>query len=369
MEVIRNQRAARVTALMKEKALNGILVSNCALGNLNTWLLASEGMPLHLPYNRNNLCLVLPDGSVSQFCARDPHPCDWGKFPVLTEQPLPEGIAGGRLGLVNPTYLKKVVRDYLLESGTELVDIDYEFHLLQAEKSPEEIAGVKAAAKLFDRVFTTLPLLLTGEPLERKVVVDLRNHLREMNAECEDLMSSSMIHLTSAPDGGESVPEPIPYPGRRLAYGDRVNVLVNGFMPGGFASALGRTYILGEASEEAERYWSLAVSAQQALAAAAKPGVTIEALMQSLQRDFLAPNGLALSTARQIYGIGASVYEVPRNVDSTRTVPLTEGMTLVIAPIIQPQGKDPYCCMDTFVVTPEGARRLSETSRALRVLD
>ena len=69
MEVIRNQRAARVTALMKEKALNGILVSNCALGNLNTWLLASEGMPLHLPYNRNNLCLVLPDGSVSQFCA------------------------------------------------------------------------------------------------------------------------------------------------------------------------------------------------------------------------------------------------------------------------------------------------------------
>ena len=94
-----------------------------------------------------------------------------------------------------------------------------------------------------DRVFTTLPLLLTGEPLERKVVVDLRNHLREMNAECEDLMSSSMIHLTSAPDGGESVPEPIPYPGRRLAYGDRVNVLVNGFMPGGFASALGRTYI------------------------------------------------------------------------------------------------------------------------------
>ena len=31
MEVIRNQRAARVTALMKEKALNGILVSNCAL--------------------------------------------------------------------------------------------------------------------------------------------------------------------------------------------------------------------------------------------------------------------------------------------------------------------------------------------------
>ena len=59
---------------------------------------------------------------------------------------------------------------------------------------------------------------------------------------------------------------------------------------------------------------------------------------------YTSPNGLALSTARQIYGIGASVYEVPRNVDSTRTVPLTEGMTLVIAPIIQPQGKDPYCC-------------------------
>jgi Xaa-Pro aminopeptidase len=369
MEVIQNQRAARVTALMAEKQLDGILVSNCSLGNLNTWLLASEGMPLHLPYNRNNLCLVLPDGSVTQFCAREPHPCDWGKHPVITEQPIPDALRDGRLGLVNPTYLKKTVRDYLAEANITLVDIDGPFHLLQAEKSQEEIAGVKAAAVLFDRVITSIPLLLTGEPLERSVVVALRNHLREMNAECEDLMSSSMVTLTSAPDGSPSVPEPIPYPGRRLQYGDRVNVAVNGYMPGGFASALGRTYILGSASPEAEHYWNLAVSAQQGIAAAAKPGVTISQLMELLAQDYLAPNGLKPSTARQIYGIGASVYEVPRNVDATREVPLQAGMTLVIAPLICPEGKDPYCCMDTFVVTEVGAKRLSTTPQELRVLD
>ncbi len=371
MNTIKTARMERVQRFMREKQLDAVLVSNCSIGNCNTWLLASEGMPLHLPYNRNNLCLVTADGQIQQLCAREPHPTDWLKFPLITQTSMPQSLTGGRLGLVNPSYLKKCVRDYLLQAcpGIVLVDVDEEFHLLQAEKTAEEVAGVAAAVRQFDRVFSTMPLLLTGEPLEREVVVSLRNRMREMDAECEDLATSTMVTLTSAPDGGYSVPEPIAWPGRRLEAGDRVNVLVNGFMPGGFASALGRTYVLGEPSAETVQFWNLAVQAQNLLAAAARPGSTIAELMTLLDREILHPNGLPLETCNQIYGIGTGAYEMPRNVDRFRNRPLEKNMTLVIAPVLRPTGKDPYCCMDPFVVTENGAKRLSTTEQTLCVLD
>jgi len=368
MEAIQKDRIGRVLTLMREKNVDAVLVSACYLGNLDAWLLGKESMPLHLPYNRNSLCFVDSDGTVTEYCAREPHPTDWGKFPLVTEAEL--NLMGKRLGLVNPTYLKKVVRDNLAERySVEFVDISDEFHLLKTRKTSEEIDGVRKAAALFDRVFTTIPLLLTGEHTEREIAVALRNRLREMDAECEDLQTSSMLTMTSAPDGGDSVPEPISWPGRRVTYGDRVNIQVNGFMPGGFASALGRVYILGEPSEDAKRYWDLAVQAQSLIAEKAKPGMTVAQLMAAFQAEILEPNELPMDSGNQIYGIGTAVYEAPRNVDSTRDLPLKDGMTLVIAPKIVPAGKDPYCCCDVFTVTAEGAKRLSKTSQELCVLD
>lgn len=368
METIQNNRMQRVLSLMREHDLDAILVSNCCLGNWDTWLLGKEKMPLHLPYNRNNLCFIDSQGQVQELCAREPHPTDWGKFPLITGTELP--LFEKRLGLVNPTYLKRVVRDHLEETyHLTFVDISNAFHLLKMHKTPEEVMGIQRAAAAFDRVFTTLPLLLTGEHTEREIAVALRNRLREMDAECEDLQTSSMLTLTSAPDGADSVPEPIAWPGRRVAYGDRINIQVNGFMPGGFASALGRTYILGEPSNETKKYWALAVQAQHLIAENAKPGATISQLMALFRQAVLAPNELKEDGSNQIYGIGAAIYEAPRNVDQTRDILLEEGMTLVIAPKVIPKGKDPYCCADVFVITADGAKRLSHTPQMLCVLD
>lgn len=368
--MIQENRIHRVLGLMTRYDLDAILISNCSLGNLDTWLLAKKGMPLHLPYNRNNLCFVAKNGQVLELCAREPHPTDWGKFPLITETDLSESLKNGRLGLVNPTYLKKVVADDLTDKySVEFVDISNEFHLLKAEKTDEEVAGVARAAAEFDRAFTTVPMLLTGEHTEREIAVALRNRLRELDAECEDLQTSSMLSMTSAPDGADSVPEPIRYPGRRVTYGDRVNIQVNGFMPGGYASALGRCYLIGNPSEEAKRYWALAVQAQQHIAENAKPGITVRELMELMDREILKPNGLRMDSGNQIYGIGAGIYEAPRNVDATCDLPLAENMTIVIAPRIIPSGKDPYCCADVFVVTLDGAKRLSKTTQELIVLD
>ena len=370
MESVKTARLNLVTDLMKKHDLDAILVSNCSLGNLNAWLLSTEGMPMHLPFNRNNLCLVDADGNVTQLCARTPHPCDWYQFPLITETDLSDVIPNSRIGLVNPSYLKKVVRDDLVNKyNAEFVDISDEFHLLKMHKTPEEIEGIRHAAREFDRAFTTIPMILTGEHTEREIASRIRNRFRELGAECEDLQTSTMLTMTSAPDGECSVPEPIQWPGRRVVYGDRINIKVNGFMPGGFASALSRTFVIGEPSEETVRYWNLAVKAQNLIASNAKPGVKIAELMELLRNEILTPNGLSESSENQIYGIGTGICEAPRNTDSTRVIPLISGMTIVIAPVIQPEGKDPYCAGDVFVVTEGGAQRLSSTSQDLYIMD
>ena len=371
MNKIKTTRIARVTQLMREKKLAGILICNCAMGNLDTWLLAKVDMPLHLPYNRNNLCLIDTNGTIRELCSREPHPTDWGKYPLITDTPLSGDFAYQRLGIVNAPYLKRCVRDYLRSTvpGIELVDVGTEFHKLVIEKISQEVQGIQHAAQQFETAFRTLPLLLTGQPLERQVAVALRNRLRELGAECEDLSSSAMLTLTSAPDGALSIPEPIPYPGRRIDYGDRVNILLNGFMPGGFASALGRSYVLGDPSAEAKAYWNLAVAAQDLVAKSAKPGVTVAELMELVTHEILEPNDLPAYSGNQIFGIGAGICEMPRNIDTSRTIPLHENMTIVIAIRITPPGKDAYCCMDPFVITADGAKRLTTLPRELVVLD
>lgn len=370
MENIQKNRLEKVQALMARHNLDAVLVSNCALGNWNAWLKAAKSIPLHLPYNRNNLCLVTKNGALSEYCARTPHPTDWLKYPVITELDLSETLQKARIGLVNPTYLKRVVRDNMIEKyGVEFMDVSDEFHLLKTVKDPEEVEGIAAAVRGHERAFTAVPLALTGEHTEREIAVTLRNRIRELGAECEDLQTSIILRMTSAPDGAASVPEPLPYPGRRVTYGDRVNVQVNGFMPGGYASALGRCYVIGKPSEEAQKYWDLAVKAQHLIAENARPGATVAGLMALFEKEILAPNGLKPDNGNQVYGIGVSVFEAPRNVDSTGKLPLEAGLTLVVAPKIVPVGKDPYCCADVYVVTDGGAKRLGKSPQELIVLD
>lgn len=369
METIRQERMGRVKQLMRSRNLDGILICCCVPGNLNTWLLAAEDMPLHLPYNRNNLLLVLPDGTAAQYWGRQPHPTDrGGRFPLFCESELP---VFRRLGLVNPAALKCGVREHLQKTSpsVELVDITRDFHLLCAQTTAADVQGVEQATAVMERAFSALPLLLTGQPTEREFAARLRNRVRELGAECEDLGTSAFLELTSAPDGGTSVPEPVLWPGRRLEYGDRVNVLLQGFLPGGFASALGRSCILGEPSEEARTYWDLALQAQQLAAACAVPGATVAQITARVRQEILEPAGLPAYTGCQIHGISADVQTLPRDFDDSRDLPLQENMILVLAIRIAPPGKDPYCCMDPFAVTPQGARRLSTLPQELIVLD
>lgn len=371
MDVIMSFRREQIGRVLTEKGLQAVLFCGGIRENWDSWLLGSTEIPILQPFGRLNLFVAAADGRVSAMCAFENHPCDFPHYPKFEAERLDGLVDSGSLGIVNPECLLQITRSQIQERFPALryVDVTAEFLAAKARKCPEEAQGALKAAGIYDRAFSLAPWLLRAEQTEAQTAAELRNRLGALGAEVtelsEDQNASMIISLTSAPDGGESVSEPLLYPGRRLCVGDRVNLGVNGYLAGGYAAALGRCYVLGRACEETRRCWDLAIQAQSMTAELLRPGTTIASAVAQTTRGLLEKNGFSSMGANCVYGIGCSRAEAPRYVDASRDMPLEEGMTLVIAPKLTLPGKDPYCCMDMFRVTESGCTRLSRTSREL----
>lgn len=377
METIIKARREKFAALLASHDIQHALVLNPGREKFNAWLIGREAnaegpaewglTPTLPPFNRNNAYIAPAEGEVIRVSVLTPHPTDAAQYPVLEPAQYPEIFGAEKIGIVNPECLKKVLRDKIsaYNPNLEYVDITAELNALKAEKSDEEVDLARKAAKLMDRAFGTLYLILRDGMSEHQASVELRWRLSQLGAAEQDLQNMSVVRLTSAPDGGEAAEEPMLYPGRSLHVGDRINITCTSYLPIGACGALGRCYIMGKASQEAKDYWNLALKAQDVAAAAAKPGATLGEIEKKVNEEVLLPAGVQADHSAWIYGIGCDRYEAPRNVDATRDMPLTAGMTLVIAPSVKPEGKDAYQCMDVFTVTEAGAVRLSGTSREL----
>lgn len=361
-------RRAALQALMADKNLTHILVLTPGMGNVDCWLFADGNLPTPAPFNRNSAFLIPLEGEILRLCQTTTHPTDRAQYVRFEDAGLDAVLSDATVGVVHPETMKKNVRDYLRGAcpNVGLVDVTADFEAVKAEKSAAEVELLQKAATEYDRLFAAMPLMLRPERLEKEVVNEIRQRLNWQGAESETPGFHNMVELTSAPDGGVSAQEPMQWPGRRLQVGDRVNVTVRGYI-GGVSATLGRSFVLGKPSEEAERYWDLALEAQTLAATLAKPGATLGQITEQVN-GFFREKGLPANMSGWIHGLGTSVYEAPRNVDASRDLPLQANMVLSIGPAVQPEGKDAYRCVDAFVVTETGAVRLSATGQTLRQL-
>jgi len=368
-EQIRSQRHSALSCLLQEQGLKYVLILQPGLENLDMWLFGQEGLPTPAPFNRNSAYIYSAGGEIIKLCQTTTHPTDRAQFPHFEDTDLSAVFDGVPVGIVNPAYLKKNVRDHLAVRypAFRFVDVTEAFYQMKALKSPGEIEELKTATAEYDRLFIAMALVLRPERLEKEVVNELRQRMMWQGAESETPGFHTMVYLTSAPDGGPSAPELLQWPGRRLQAGDRVNVSVRGYFSNGCAAALGRSFVLGEPSRHAETDWSIAVAAQEKAAALAKPGATLREICNAVNA-YLAEQGCEMLNTAWIHGIGTSAYEAPRNVDATADWPLKAGMVLAIGPEVKRPGQDAYACLDVFVVTESGAQRLSKTAPELRQL-
>ncbi|MBP3941769.1 MAG: M24 family metallopeptidase [Christensenellaceae bacterium] len=274
-----------------------------------------------------------------------------------------------RLGLVNPDDLRDELYEHIVKyaPGVEFVDVTKEAHILKAEKCEGDLEIEKEAVRKLDQLFYGINAFLHPGKLERDLMNDILAAGEELGRFSNIYADWVNVDITSAEDGGNAAEMPVLFPGKMMHMGERVNISIIAALERAYAAGCGRCYTLGAASEEAKKYWDLAVKAADAAAEVIKPGATIkEAVAAAVEKVYL-PNGLDYKASNWIYGLGLNftMAEFPMAVPMWEDMPLKEGMFLCIAPKIEICGKDPYCCMDTYVVTKDGCERLTKTGREI----
>lgn len=356
---IKEYRHRELARLLQEQELEHVLLLNPGLGNIDLWLTAEASLPTPAPFNRNSAFLFSCPGIITRLCQTTTHPTDRAQYPHFEDVDLSH-VFTGNVGIVNPQFLKKNVRDYLSEAYPDFrfVDVTQQFYTCKAVKSSDEIQEIRSACGMYDRLFTAMPLMLRAERLEKEVVNEIRQRAAWQGADSETPGFHTMVTMTSAPEGGPAAQEPLNWPGRRLQMQDRVNITLTGYQSSGYAAALGRSFLLGTPSDETMSQWNMAVEAQQLAASKLKPGVTLRQITEALDQ-FLTEKGFQQQNTAWIHGIGTSVYEAPRSVDYSADWPLASGMVLAVGPVLCLDGQDSIRCTDVYAVTPEGGLRLS----------
>ena len=230
---------------------------------------------------------------------------------------------------------------------------------LRAVKEPEEIERMAAASELADGVFQwTIERGLAGHT-ERDVARACEARIRELGAE------PSFPPIIAA---GENGALPHAEPGNRKIGPGELVVFDMGAELDGYCSDGTRTFATGDPGEEAREVYDLVLAAQLAALAAIRVGASGKEV-DAVAREMIAEAGHGDHFGHGLgHGVGLEVHESPR-LATTSDDELREGNVVTVEPGIYLPGRFGVRIEDLVVVTGDGYRNLSGTSKELTVVD
>ncbi len=230
-----------------------------------------------------------------------------------------------RVGVADRMWAMMLLRLRAAAPGVEQVLAGPVLRGLRMRKSPAEVAALAEAGAAIDRVHEQVPGMLRPGRTEREIGTEIA-----------------------------------------AASGDVVVVDIGGTMPSGYCSDSTRTYALGPPPAEFSAYYQVLRGAQEAACAAARPGVSAEAV-DATARDLIGEAGYgAFFIHRTGHGIGLETHEDPYIV-AGNAEPLEPGMAFSVEPGIYPGGHGARI-EDIVVCTEQGAARLNNSSRDLVIV-
>ena len=230
---------------------------------------------------------------------------------------------------------------------------------LRAVKEPDEIERMAAASELADGVFQwTIERGLAGRT-ERHVARACQARIRELGAE------PSFPPIIAA---GENGALPHAEPGDREIGPAELVVFDMGAELDGYCSDGTRTFATGDPGEEAREVYDVVLAAQLAALAAIRVGASGKEI-DAVAREMIAEAGQGDHFGHGLgHGVGLEVHESPR-LATTSDDELREGNVVTVEPGIYLPGRFGVRIEDLVVVTGDGYRNLSGTSKELTVLD
>ncbi len=273
----------------------------------------------------------------------------------------------------------------------EVVDISTEIRLIRAVKSDFEIAKIKDAARLSDKLAAKVPDLLVAGKSEIELAGELEGYARSLGHQGivrMRLWGSELFfgHLLSgpgaavasylaSPTGGEGVSVLVAQGAGYRKIGKGEPVLVDYvFAKEGYLSDHARIFSIGEIADELKVAHEAMLEIQEIVKKLARPGVETGALYSEMielaagkgYADFFM--GVGESRIRFTgHGLGLELDEFPF-IAKGQKLTLAEGMVIALEPKVIFPGKGVVGIENTHLVAAEGLQPLTKYPDIIQVV-
>lgn len=250
------------------------------------------------------------------------------------------GFVGlGHMAVPFHDYIRAHLTAARFTNATDMVDN------IKAVKSDEEIHLIKQTATLQDKAMKKAFDEIRPGMRDVEIMAAVQHYVHLMGSEQQLIMAGS------APMGTPCPMLKRHFMNREIKEGDQFTLMIESNGPGGLWTELGRSCVLGKASEELLAACETAKEAQQVTMALLKPGADPKDLLEA-NNAFLKSRGFPEEKRLYAHGQGYDVAERPA-IRKDEPMKLLANMNMTIHPIVASKTVFAWVC-DNYLITEEG---------------
>ena len=257
-------------------------------------------------------------------------------------------FAAGTIGVVGPAQLSHAFLDRIrteLAGTARFVDASELVDRVKAIKSPEEQARTIDAARMQDAAMEAAFAAIKPGMRDREVA-----SVAQYYSHCHG--SEQGIYLcASAPMGTPAVFGQFHLQNRVIREGDQFALLIENNGPGGFYTELGRTCVVGRASQELQDEFAFTLQARRFTLDLLKPGTPASEVARQYNA-MMRKHGRPEEARIYCHGQGYDMVERPLIRDD-ETFLIAENMNIVVHPTYVFGGVSSWVC-DNYLIGPDG---------------
>jgi Xaa-Pro aminopeptidase len=276
---------------------------------------------------------------------------------------------------------KRALGDLVLETGSLTVDTfdqlaqnssagriergKVRVETLREVKDADEIAVLRRAIEVAERVFTSVKVQLTSRQTELDVANEIERLVRQLGGS-----GCSFVPIVGV---GSRAALPHARAGKTQIGSDSFVLIDWGATVDGYRSDLTRVLLTSKIPPKFLQVYETVLAAQQAAIAAMKPGVMVSEI-DRIARDLISSAGMGEQFNHGLgHGIGLDIHESPR-LGKNHDRPLLPGMVITVEPGIYYSGWGGVRIEDDILITESGCEVLSSlpsdlASNTIQLLD
>jgi len=257
-------------------------------------------------------------------------------------------FAGGTVGLLGTAAISFALVDHLRRgklASAQFVDASDLVDRIKAVKSEEEIERMRRTALMQDGAMAAVFAAIRPGMTDLEVAGIAQQFGHSQGSEQGLFLCASGPVGTSAFFGNRHLQN------RVIRAGDHFTILIENNGAGGFYTEIGRTCVLGKASQEMKDEFAFVVEAQKFTTSLLMPGASCAEAWEKYNR-FLRENGKPEEKRLHCHGQGYDMVERPL-LRFDETMPLAQNMVLSAHPSYTTAGAYNWVC-DNFLIGEGG---------------